>query len=431
MSSQLELDVRLLNESDLFDDSWYVLNYPFVPLSNMTPAEHYLRFGARLGYLPCNDFDPAGYSKFNPDVHHLKMDPLIHYIRFGIAEGRSATAFTPQLTRSAAVAPATTSLALPKAEIGTDTKRHVLLVSHDANIGGAPNVVLSLAQWFVSHTDYKVSIICMDGGPIVEKFEAVADTLVLGSLEIELDRQEGVRRLISEFLNGDPSFIILNSVASGGYLEVNPFISPILSYIHEMPKILGYFGPQLKLIKEQATHIFCNGVTVRDTLELEFDFSPERLSNYPSFINVSDRTITPQADKYELRKSLGLDPSISVVVGCGVVHWRKQPALFVRMAIDLLKSGVRANFIWVGDGEDKDEISLSIDKLGLSNAIHFVGYKENFRDYLAAADVFALTSIEDPFPLVCLEAGLLGVPSVFFREALHNGLFLIPTTRSV
>jgi glycosyltransferase involved in cell wall biosynthesis len=36
---------------------------------------------------------------------------------------------------------------------------------------------------------------------------------------------------------------------------------------------------------------------------------------------------------------------------------------------------------------------------------------------LAAADVFALTSREDPYPLVCLEAAALGKPIVCFAGA--------------
>jgi glycosyltransferase involved in cell wall biosynthesis len=36
-------------------------------------------------------------------------------------------------------------------------------------------------------------------------------------------------------------------------------------------------------------------------------------------------------------------------------------------------------------------------------------------DYMAAADVFVLTSREDPYPLVCLEAAALEKPIVCFE----------------
>jgi len=49
--------------------------------------------------------------------------------------------------------------------------------------------------------------------------------------------------------------------------------------------------------------------------------------------------------------------------------------------------------------------------------MHFLGHRSNPRDYFAAADVFALTSREDPFPLVNLEAATAEVPTVCFDEA--------------
>ena len=39
------------------------------------------------------------------------------------------------------------------------------------------------------------------------------------------------------------------------------------------------------------------------------------------------------------------------------------------------------------------------------------------QDYFCAADVFAMVSREDPFPLVCLEAAALGKPILCFRDA--------------
>ena len=42
---------------------------------------------------------------------------------------------------------------------------------------------------------------------------------------------------------------------------------------------------------------------------------------------------------------------------------------------------------------------------------------DNPLDYLAAVDVFAMVSREDPFPLVSLEAAALGKPVLCFAEA--------------
>lgn len=46
--------------------------------------------------------------------------------------------------------------------------------------------------------------------------------------------------------------------------------------------------------------------------------------------------------------------------------------------------------------------------------MHFVGVQADPVEWFGLLDVFALTSREDPFPLVCLEAASVGVPVVAF-----------------
>ena len=432
MTSELEPDIHLIEQSGYFDASWYISQYPGADLLGMSAVEHYLKIGARLGNRPSNSWDPQGYLREYPDIKAARLEPLTHYLRYGKNEGRVLPSYkepNPHQEVSQQVGLPSSILKETDFTAGLsegDLVRHVLLVSHDGNIGGAPNVVLSLAQWFTQHTDFSVSIICMEGGPIVAKFQALAPTLVLGSLRIEEEARSETKNKIAQFLTREPSFVILNSVASGGFLEVNTSAAPVFAYIHEMPKLLEVFKPQLKLINEQAKHIFCNGVAVRDALASDHGVQLERLTNYPSFIDVSEGGAIGPAEKERQKAILGFDPSLPMVVGCGVVHWRKQPELFVTMAAKVLGGGRKANFVWVGDGPDKAAMEKQVEDLGLHQGVHFVGHKDNFRDYLAAADVFALTSIEDPFPLVVLEAGLLAVPSVFFKEAGATWTFATP-----
>jgi glycosyltransferase involved in cell wall biosynthesis len=55
------------------------------------------------------------------------------------------------------------------------------------------------------------------------------------------------------------------------------------------------------------------------------------------------------------------------------------------------------------------------DSLGLNGNIHFTGYRSDVRPYLWAADVFALPSYYEVFPLVALEAAAAGLPLLVAR----------------
>ena len=49
-------DFQTIYRSGLFDHQWYAARYPDVGLTDLSPLEHYVKYGARLGRRPCADF---------------------------------------------------------------------------------------------------------------------------------------------------------------------------------------------------------------------------------------------------------------------------------------------------------------------------------------------------------------------------------------
>jgi hypothetical protein len=83
-----ERDLAMIQQSALFDTSWYVANYEDVKLSGIDPALHYLRHGATEGRDPGPVFSTSGYLHANQDVKQANLNPLLHFLRHGAAEGR-------------------------------------------------------------------------------------------------------------------------------------------------------------------------------------------------------------------------------------------------------------------------------------------------------------------------------------------------------
>jgi glycosyltransferase involved in cell wall biosynthesis len=117
-------------------------------------------------------------------------------------------------------------------------------------------------------------------------------------------------------------------------------------------------------------------------------------------------------------------PRDSFVVGaCGGPGWRKGSDLYLQIACRLHRShGAAAmRFLWVGGGAGADAEALQfahdLHALGLERVCERVASTADVDAYYCAMDVFALTSREDPFPLVMLEAGLHGLPTVCFAGA--------------
>lgn len=114
--------LRKVEESGLFDADWYLAAYRDVARLPLTPLEHYLRFGWRMGRSPGPRFDAAGYLEDHVDVEESGINPLLHYVVHGQAEGRRLRAPSPRQPGPAvipepvagAIAPATTLLPAPQ-----------------------------------------------------------------------------------------------------------------------------------------------------------------------------------------------------------------------------------------------------------------------------------------------------------------------------
>src|SRR5690606_2041009 len=65
-------------------------------------------------------------------------------------------------------------------------------------------------------------------------------------------------------------------------------------------------------------------------------------------------------------------------------------------------------------GDEPIPVAQDLARLGLEDRVHFVGEVVDPVDLFSQLDAFCLTSREDPFPLVMLEAAGTGAPIVSF-----------------
>ena len=76
-----------------FDPLFYNASYQDVSGSGLTPIEHYIKFGMAELRHPCIYFDPAFYIQANQDVDFSRTHPFAHYVQYGTHERRKSSAF--------------------------------------------------------------------------------------------------------------------------------------------------------------------------------------------------------------------------------------------------------------------------------------------------------------------------------------------------
>ena len=87
--------INLIKNSNLFDEKYYLDQYPDVKQAGMDAAEHYFYQGWKEGRNPGLIFNTNNYFSKNPDVEKAHINPLVHYLEAGKIEGRSIAPMHP------------------------------------------------------------------------------------------------------------------------------------------------------------------------------------------------------------------------------------------------------------------------------------------------------------------------------------------------
>lgn len=112
------------------------------------------------------------------------------------------------------------------------------------------------------------------------------------------------------------------------------------------------------------------------------------------------------------RKKLGLDPGRPVIGMVACLKPQKAPIDFVRVANEVRKKILEAQFMLVGDGILRARVERLKDKLGLDGSLVLTGWRRDIPEIMTSIDVLCLTSLWEGLPRTILEAVSCGIPVV-------------------
>jgi len=118
-------------------------------------------------------------------------------------------------------------------------------------------------------------------------------------------------------------------------------------------------------------------------------------------------------NRWELRQKLGLERETFVILAVGrLVAWKGHSFLINALNSPPLKAEKNIKLLIAGDGPLKKQLIQLVAEQGLSAKITFLGYVTNVPELMAAADLFVLPSVNEPFGLVLLEAMAAKLPII-------------------
>jgi hypothetical protein len=309
-----------------------------------------------------------------------------------------------------------TSRAIFGVGISTKTPK-LLLVGHDAFPSGAQLLLLHIGESLRRDFGLEVEFLLLDGGKLEERYRSVAPTTVLGNVG-----QEG--KLAAYFEQGFQNAIVNTTAAALALRRIRSAGIEAVVLVHELPRIIkekGLTDGALAAMDEARKVVFA-APFVRDellgALKLE---ATERCLILPQGIYQSV-SVDREAGR-ALRHQLGIKDGDKVVLAAGYADLRKGFDLFIQLWWKLcalgFPSSTRIHLVWAGDIDPNlnDWLRAEINQATQAGTFHALGFRRDMNALFALADVFALTSREDPFPSVVLEAWQAGIRCFAFERS--------------
>ena len=292
-------------------------------------------------------------------------------------------------------------------------KPKLLIVGHDAYLHGAQLNCLALARYMAQSFGIDVTIILLEGGPLEGKYQAIAPTHVIHH---DLDKLEA---LASEYHANGYRWAICNTVVTGRCTAVLDRAGyTVVSLVHEMPAFIRerQLEIEAQILAEHSVKIVFAAPYVRDQFVTVAALEMDKAVIEPQ--GLYQEIHADEGAPARLRTRLSIPADAIIVLNAGYGDLRKGIDLFIELADRVAGADDRFHFIWLGNLVD--DLRQWLDRAGASakarQHLHQIPFSPDIAEYFQAADIFALTSREDPFPSVVIEALAYGLPIVAFDE---------------
>ena len=326
-------------------------------------------------------------------------------------------------------------------------REKILFVCHDANRAGSQLLLLQLLR-LLKERNFPMHLLLCSGGELEDDFAEVVSITKLYRENTVFNRplggkilkkvnlyklyeqhavQKEQERVITELEAQQIGLVFVNSIANAGvYFDTLKFLHhlPMVLFAHELGMSVKIYTHEVHLdfLLKKASHLIAVSKAVSDHYVKDYGYPRERVSTFTlidhDHIDTKLKNVAPDI----VQRNHNIPKDAIVIGGCGNAEWRKGNDLFNWIARRVIQktSPLPIYFLWIGAGPQHAIYSLienDIRLMGLDMRIILVPPTSQALDYISRFDVFMLSSREDPYPLVVLEAALAEIPVVCFEGA--------------
>jgi glycosyltransferase involved in cell wall biosynthesis len=286
----------------------------------------------------------------------------------------------------------------------------VVLVGHDAFPAGAQRLLINLGRTLKQ--DFAVDVVFVllradaGYGGLLDTYRGVAETHVLTGNGYDLAVRLAQRGFTHAIVNSSASTPMLAPLAAAGMTAIQ--------LIHELPEMFAALGvaPAMAANANDVRHFVTSTPAMAEMLD-GAGIPPDRILMRPQ----GQYRRVARLDPATARAQLEIEDDQCIVANLGYADRRKGADLFIATAEAARDAGEKMVFVWQGgwDADTRAMLDDRISALAASGHILLLPDGAEIEGLLGAADIFLLSSREDPLPSSAIEAWSCGLPVTAIR----------------
>ncbi|HMO61640.1 MAG TPA: glycosyltransferase family 4 protein [Ferruginibacter sp.] len=295
----------------------------------------------------------------------------------------------------------------------------ILIISHDATRTGAPILLLNLYE--VLKEKFEVEFLLKHGGVLQSHFSNTAKTYTVAyNKKKKTVIGKSVNKLfdkttqsIAKIPWSSYQLVISNTITNGDILPLvkRYYKGKIISYVHELEIATKTFTSKtnLQAVLKYSDAFCVPSAAVQQHLHNNLKVNAGKIYLLPYYINK------------KVNKQVKVENPFIHIGGVGTADWRKGIDIFIAAAAYFIRTypGTAVHFTWLGIPNNNimlEKLQYEARLAGISNQLSFVKETNQVEEVYNTLDILLLTSREDPYPLVVLEAANFKMPTICFKN---------------
>jgi len=193
---------------------------------------------------------------------------------------------------------------------------------------------------------------------------------------------------------------------------------PTAVVFHSMPFRLTFGRPRLSAYawaRGRGQQWIAVSESSRELVCQSFETAPNEVLRIYNGTQLANDSGERSAARQSVCRELGLSETDRLILTVGRLHPDKGYRELLHTIPHLLGEFPEAKFLWVGEGEYRDQLINQVREYGVTDAVLMLGHRTDVPRLMQAADLLAFPSHVEALSLVLLEAMAQGLPLVASR----------------